>query len=64
VEIEAEGYLARALQHENDHLNGVLFTDRLSPLRRQFLRRSLDGLARGEVPEGYHPGEPGHGGAI
>jgi hypothetical protein len=33
----------------------VLFTDRLSPLRRQFLRRQLDELARGEVPEGYHP---------
>ncbi len=49
------GYLARAIQHENDHLDGVLFTDRLSPLKRQFLRRDLDALARGEVPEGYHP---------
>lgn len=49
------GYLARAVQHENDHLDGVMFTDRLSPLRRQFLRRDLDALARGEVPEGYHP---------
>ncbi len=50
-----EGYLARAIQHEADHLDGVLFTDRLSPLRRQFLRRELDALARGEIPEGYHP---------
>lgn len=49
-------YLARAIQHETDHLDGVLFTDRLSPLKRQFLRRQLDALARGEVPEGYHPG--------
>lgn len=64
IEIEAEGYLARAIQHEADHLNGVLFTDRLSPLKRQFLRRSLDELARGEIPEGYHPGESGSGGAI
>jgi peptide deformylase len=55
VEIEAEGYLARALQHEIDHLDGVLFVDRLSPLKRQFLRRSLDLLARGELPEGYYP---------
>jgi peptide deformylase len=54
-EREIRGYLARAIQHENDHLDGVLFTDRLSPLRRQFLRRQLDELARGEVPEGYHP---------
>jgi peptide deformylase len=50
-----EGYLARAIQHEADHLDGVLFTDRLSPLKRQFLKRQLDELARGEVPEGYHP---------
>jgi peptide deformylase len=52
-----EGYLARAIQHENDHIDGVLFTDRLSPLKRQFLRRQLDELARGEIPEGYHPGD-------
>jgi peptide deformylase len=50
-----EGFLARAVQHEADHLDGVLFTDRLGPLKRQFLRRDLDALARGEVPEGYHP---------
>ncbi|HEX6938739.1 MAG TPA: peptide deformylase [Longimicrobiales bacterium] len=35
--IEAEGLLARALQHEVDHLDGVLFIDRLSPLKRQML---------------------------
>jgi peptide deformylase len=52
----AEGYLAGAIQHEVDHLDGVLFVDRLSGLKRQFLRRDLDALARGELPEGYeHP---------
>jgi peptide deformylase len=56
LDFTAEGYLARVVQHEVDHLDGVLFTDRLSTLRRQFLRRSLEGLARGEMPEGYrHP---------
>jgi peptide deformylase len=50
------GYLARAVQHEADHLDGVLFTDRLSPLKRQFLKRELDALARGELPAGYHAG--------
>jgi peptide deformylase len=55
AEIEAEGYLSRAIQHELDHLDGVLFVDRLSPLKRQFLRRQLDALARGEMPEGYAP---------
>jgi peptide deformylase len=53
--IDAEGYLARAIQHEIDHLDGVLFVDRLSPLKRQFLRRSLESLARGELPEDYRP---------
>ena len=55
IELDAEGYLARAIQHEIDHLEGVLFVDRLSPLKRQFLRRSLDALARGELPEDYRP---------
>ncbi|HEX7118059.1 MAG TPA: peptide deformylase [Longimicrobiales bacterium] len=35
--IEADGLLARALQHEVDHLDGVLFIDRVSPLKRQML---------------------------
>ena len=37
VTIEAEGLLARALQHEIDHLDGVLFIDRISPLKRRLL---------------------------
>jgi peptide deformylase len=51
VEFVAEGYLARAIQHEVDHLDGVLFIDRLSLLKRQFLRPRLDALARGERPD-------------
>ena len=35
--IEAEGLLARILQHEVDHLDGILFVDRLSPLKRRLL---------------------------
>ena len=35
VTIEAEGLFSRALQHEIDHLDGVLFIDRLSPLKRR-----------------------------
>ena len=55
VTVDAEGYLARAIQHEVDHLDGVLFVDRLSALKRTFLRRALDSLARGELPEDYEP---------
>ena len=39
VRIEADGLLARALQHEVDHLDGVLFIDRLSPLKRSIVLR-------------------------
>ena len=53
LDFMAEGYLSRVVQHEVDHLQGVLFVDRLSPLRRQFLRRPLEALARGELPDGY-----------
>ena len=38
-EIEAEGLMAKALQHEIDHLNGLLFIDRLSPLKKSFFKR-------------------------
>jgi peptide deformylase len=37
VRMEAEGLLARCLQHEIDHLDGILFIDRISPLKRTML---------------------------
>ena len=40
-EIEAEGLLARCLQHELDHLDGVLFIDRISVLKRGMIMRKL-----------------------
>jgi len=39
--IEAEGLLARVLCHEIDHINGKLFIDRLSPLKRSLIRKKL-----------------------
>jgi peptide deformylase len=41
VEIDAEGLLAVVLQHEIDHLNGILFIDRLSKLKRDLFKRRL-----------------------
>ena len=41
VEIEAEGLLAVVLQHEIDHLNGMLFIDRLSKLKRDLYKRRV-----------------------
>ncbi len=40
-ELEADGLLARCLQHEVDHLDGILFVDRLSPLKRNIIMRKL-----------------------
>lgn len=47
VRIEAEGLLARALQHEIDHLDGVLFIDRVSQLKRSLLLRKWRKLRAG-----------------
>jgi peptide deformylase len=41
VVIEGGGLLGRALQHELDHLDGVLFLDRMSPLKRDLIRRKI-----------------------
>ena len=40
-ELEAEGLLAVAIQHENDHLNGVLMIDKLSALKKRMMGRKL-----------------------
>jgi peptide deformylase len=44
-ELEAEGLLAKALQHEIDHLNGLLFVDRLSPLKKNIFKRRYRKIA-------------------
>jgi peptide deformylase len=46
VRIQAEGMLARCLQHEIDHLDGVLFIDRLSPIKRNMLVKKYRKLAK------------------
>jgi peptide deformylase len=45
-DLEAEGFLARALQHEVDHLNGVLFIDRMSSGAKASLAGKLKRLMR------------------
>lgn len=52
-EEELSGVLARVIQHEYDHLEGILFIDRISPLRRRLLRRKLREMSRGEVDAEY-----------
>ncbi len=61
--VEAEGLLARAIQHEIDHLDGILFIDHLSALKRQLALRTWRkeqgdlGLTRIPVPEESGPPE-------
>jgi len=50
IEIEAEGLLAVALQHEFDHLEGKLFIDRISRLKRDLYRRRVKKWLREGVP--------------
>lgn len=52
-EIVADGPLARVIQHEGDHLDGVLYLDYLSPLRRRLLKRRLSAIARGDIEADY-----------
>ncbi len=44
---------ARVIQHEYDHIEGKVFTDRVAPLRRQLLRSKLQGLTRGNYNAEY-----------
>lgn len=48
LEIQAEGRLAVVFQHEIDHLDGVLFIDRISALKRDLYRRRLKKLAKNQ----------------
>lgn len=48
-----DGYLARVMQHEFDHLDGKVFTDRVSPLRKQLIKSKLKALLQGRYRCGY-----------
>lgn len=45
LEVETDGLLARAIQHEVDHLNGILFVDRISPAAKVSVKRKLRRLS-------------------
>ena len=48
-----DGFAARIIQHEYDHLEGHVFTDRISPIRRQFVKTKLTNIAKGKVGARY-----------
>ncbi|TIT75313.1 MAG: hypothetical protein E5W45_09010, partial [Mesorhizobium sp.] len=49
-EMQAEGLMATCLQHEIDHLNGVLFIDHISKLKRDMVVKKFRKLARDKAP--------------
>lgn len=53
-----EGYLARVMQHEFDHLDGHLFIDRISPLRKQMIRSKLGQMLKGKFRCAYKVKSP------
>lgn len=48
-----DGYLARVLQHEFDHLEGKMFVDKISPLRKQMVKKKLMSMAKGKFQCDY-----------
>ncbi len=55
ISIEADGFLAVALQHEIDHLNGKLIIDHVSRLKRDLYSRRLKKMSRGDKPQPENP---------
>lgn len=47
------GIVARIIQHEYDHIEGILFTDRLSPLKKRLIKGKLANIAKGKVGVDY-----------
>lgn len=51
--MELDGLLARVFQHEFDHLEGVLFTDLISPFKKRLLKSKLEKIKKGKVRVDY-----------
>jgi len=48
-----DGYLARVMQHEFDHLEGKMFVDKIAPLRKQMVKKKLMSMAKGKFNCAY-----------
>ena len=56
---EFEGINARVIQHEYDHIEGKLFTEKLKPLKKKMIRRKLDKIKAGKIETDYRMKFPG-----
>lgn len=52
-EQEFTGFLSRIMQHEYDHLEGMVYTDHIAPIRKQLIRNKLNNIAKGKVKCDY-----------
>ena len=48
-----DGLLARVIQHEYDHIEGILFTDKLSSLKKRLLKGKLTNISKGKINVDY-----------
>jgi peptide deformylase len=48
-----DGIVARIIQHEYDHIEGVLFTDKLSPLKKRLIKGKLANISKGKIDVSY-----------
>ncbi len=53
IEEKLTGLPARIVQHEYDHIEGILFTDKINPLKKQLLKSKLNDIAKGNVKVNY-----------
>ena len=51
--LSLDGLPARVVQHEYDHIEGVLFTDKLSPLKKRLLKRKLSDITKANIKPDY-----------
>jgi len=47
------GVIARVIQHEYDHIEGILFTDRISSFKKRLIKRKLENISKGKVDVSY-----------
>lgn len=52
-EEEYKGIKARIIQHEYDHIEGILFTDKLTPFKRRLLKGKLQNISKGKIKADY-----------
>ena len=58
IELTLDGLAARIVQHEYDHIEGILFTDKLSSLKKKLIRGKLNDISKGKIKTEYKMSHP------